>query len=99
VIPLLQTAEGVTFRVRVTPRAGRTAIAGERGDALVIRLAAAPVDGAANEALVEMLAGVLGCPKRDVVIASGLRSRDKVVRVAGLDVAAVAAKLAAALPA
>jgi uncharacterized protein len=98
VIPLSDTPAGVSFRVRVVPRAGRTAVAGERGDALLVRLAAAPVEGAANEALITMLAGILGCPRRDILIASGERSRDKVVRIDGMALAQVSAKLLAILP-
>ena len=82
-IPLTPTPGGVTFRVRVTPRAGRTGVAGERGDALLVKLAAAPVDGAANDALVALLASLLDRPKRDVSIVSGERSREKVVEVRG----------------
>ena len=97
-IPLTDTAAGVSFRVRVVPRAGRTGVAGVRGDALLVRLAAAPVEGAANEALVAALAGILAVPRRDVAITSGERSRDKVVRIAGVDIARVSATLLAILP-
>jgi uncharacterized protein (TIGR00251 family) len=99
VIPLTETPAGVSFRVRVVPRAGKTGLAGTRGDALLVRLAAAPVEGAANEALIAMLAGLFGRPNRDVSIASGERSRDKVVRISGIDAVQVAAKLLAILPA
>ena len=51
-IRLSHSPAGVTLAVRVIPRAGRTAIAGVRGGALTVRLAAAPVDGAANDALI-----------------------------------------------
>ena len=97
-IPLTDTAAGVSFRVRVVPRAGRTGVAGVRGDALLVRLAAAPVEGAANEALVAALAGILAGARRDVAITSGERSRDKVVRIAGVDIARISAKLLAILP-
>jgi hypothetical protein len=70
--------------VRVVPRAGHTRVAGVRDGALVVRLAAAPVDGAANEALVALVAGALGVPKSRVALAGGARSRDKRVRVDGL---------------
>jgi uncharacterized protein (TIGR00251 family) len=79
--------------VRVIPRAGRTAIAGVRDGAILIRLAAAPVDGAANAALIELLAERLGIPKRDITIASGETSRSKRVRIAGIDRAAAMARL------
>ncbi len=86
-IPLEESSAGVSFRVRVVPRAGRTAIAGERGDALLVRLAAPPVEGAANEALVRFLAQLLGVPQRQVTIVAGERSRDKIVRIAGVPAA------------
>ena len=75
---------GLTFAVRVIPRAGRTAIAGARAGALVVRLAAAPVDGAANDALIAFLAEVFNRPRRDVTIVSGPTSRDKRVAIATL---------------
>lgn len=87
------------LQVRVIPRAGRTAIAGRRGDAVLVRLAAAPVDGAANEALIEALADALGCPRRHITIAAGHKSRDKRLRIDGMTGAQVAAKLSAILPA
>jgi uncharacterized protein len=98
VIPLAETPAGVSFQVRVVPRAGRTGAAGIRGDSLLVRLAAAPVDGAANDALVAMLAALLERPRRDVAIVSGERSRDKVVRISGISVAEVSNRLLAILP-
>jgi uncharacterized protein YggU (UPF0235/DUF167 family) len=56
------------------------------------------VDGAANDALIAMLAGILECPRRGISIVGGERTRDKVVRVAGMDIAQVSAKLVAILP-
>ena len=76
--------ESATIHVRVVPRAGRTALAGRRGDALLVRLAAAPVEGAANEALIEFLAEVFDCRRSDISITSGQKSRDKRVRIAGM---------------
>jgi uncharacterized protein (TIGR00251 family) len=70
--------------VRVIPRAGRTAVAGRRGEALLVRLAAAPVDGAANDALLAFMAEALGRSRRDIEIVSGGKSRDKRLRVTGL---------------
>ncbi len=83
--------------VRVTPRAGRTAVAGMRGDALLVRLAAAPVDGAANDALIAFLSKRLDVPKRDLTIVSGERGRDKRVAVAGLTPDQLRQKLSAIL--
>ena len=73
--------------VRVIPRAGTSGLAGTRGDALLVRLNAPPVEGAANKALVELLARELGVAKRAVTMVSGERSRQKRVRVEGISVA------------
>jgi uncharacterized protein (TIGR00251 family) len=67
--------------VRVTPRAGRTTVAGVRDDVLLVKLAAAPVDGAANDALVGLLASALDVPKRAIRILSGDKSRIKRVAI------------------
>jgi uncharacterized protein len=85
------------FAVRVVPRAGRTGLAGTRGDALLVRLAAAPVDGAANDALTAFLADLFDRPKRDVTIVAGQTSRDKRVAIAGMTPDAVAAVLTVVL--
>jgi uncharacterized protein (TIGR00251 family) len=76
------------FRVRLTPRGGRDRIDGFAPDAagervLRVRVAAPPVDGAANAALVRLLAKALGVPKSAVAIVGGKTSRDKTVEVAG----------------
>ena len=85
--------ECAVLAVRVIPRAKRTAVDGERGGAILIRLAAPPVDGAANAALVEFLASALDVPRRNVSIAAGERSRDKRVQIVGLDEASVRDRL------
>ena len=66
---------------------------GERAGAILIRLAAPPVDGAANDALIAFLADVLRVPRRSVRIVSGNTSRDKRVEIDGLDSAAVRTRL------
>jgi uncharacterized protein (TIGR00251 family) len=76
----------IRFTVRVQPRAARSEIAGLHGDALKVRLSAPPVDGAANVALVDLLAEALGVPRRCVRIVSGATSRGKVVEVDGANV-------------
>jgi len=68
-----------------------------RQGALLIRLAAAPVDGAANEELIAFIASVLDVPKRQIAIASGERSRTKRLAITGLTTAQVEAKLSAIL--
>ncbi|HEU4642148.1 MAG TPA: DUF167 domain-containing protein [Gemmatimonadaceae bacterium] len=89
-----ERAGAVRFSVRVQPRAGRTALDGTHAGALRVRLAAAPVDGAANEALVELLADRLDVPRSAITIVSGATSRTKLVEVHGVD-AARARELAA----
>lgn len=71
------------------PRAGRSGVAGMRDGALLVRLAAAPVDGAANAELISVLAKALGLPKQSVEIVTGDRSRSKRVRIAGMSIEAV----------
>jgi uncharacterized protein (TIGR00251 family) len=75
------------LNVRVIPRAKRSEVAGKRGEAWLVRLQAPPVEGAANDELIAVLAKTLGVARRDVTILSGERSREKRVRVAGLDAA------------
>ncbi len=82
---------GVRFAVRVQPRASRRGVEGLHGDALKVRVTAAPVDGAANEAVVEVLAEALGVPKGAVRIVSGATGRRKVVEVLGVGREAVEA--------
>jgi uncharacterized protein len=93
VISIREHADGVTFAVRVHPRAKKNAITGEVGEALKVSLTAPPVDGKANEACVEFFAGLLKVPRASVSIAAGLTSRNKVVRVAGLSVAELRKRL------
>ena len=75
----------IDLDIRVIPRAGRNEFGGLRDGALLVRLAAAPVDGAANDELIALLAKTLRIPKRDITIVSGERSRTKRVRIAGVD--------------
>jgi uncharacterized protein len=85
--------DGVVISVRVIPRAGRSEIAGVREGALLVRLNAPPVDGAANAELIEVLAEALAVPKRDVSIASGMTSKQKRVRISGISVDRAASRL------
>ncbi len=87
--------EGVTFRVRVQPRASRSGVTGLAGNALKVALTSPPVEGAANAACVELLAALCHVAKSRVSIVAGLKSRDKTVRVAGCDKAALFAALGA----
>jgi len=87
------TAGGTLLTLRVIPRARQTAVAGRRGDALLVRLAAPPVDGAANAALLEFLHITLQVPRRQLTLVSGERGRDKTVRVDGLSPSEVESRL------
>ena len=69
----------------------------EAGDAVLVRLAAAPVDGAANEALIAFLADALDCPRRDIAIVGGEKSRDKRLRITGLTLDEIERRLTAAI--
>jgi uncharacterized protein len=82
-----------TISVRVIPRASKAGIAGMRGDALLVRLNAAPVDGAANAELIAVLANALDVPKRSISIVTGERARQKRVRIEGLTNELVASRL------
>ena len=75
--------EGLELRVRVQPRASRSAVEGLHGDRLKIRLTAPPVDDAANQACVAFLAERLGLAKAHVRLASGHKSREKVLVLSG----------------
>jgi uncharacterized protein (TIGR00251 family) len=85
-VAIHDTPAGVTFAVKVHPRAKKNAITGELGDALKLALTAPPVDGKANAACIEFFANLLQVPRSSVSIASGQSSRRKVIRVAGLTV-------------
>lgn len=85
------TPDGVILDIRVLPRSAKPGVAGTRDGALLVRLNAPPVEGAANAELVDLLAKALGVPKRNVAIVAGERSRQKRVRVTGVTVADVQA--------
>jgi uncharacterized protein (TIGR00251 family) len=96
-IPLTTSGTGTVIAVRVIPRSRRTEVGGVRGDALLVRLAAAPVDGAANDALVAFFADIFDRPHRDISIVAGHQSRHKRVSIRGVSEAQVAARLDAIL--
>lgn len=70
--------------IRVIPRSPRTRVDGTRGAAILIRLAAPPVDGAANDALIAFLSEELGVPRRNISVIAGEKTRDKRVQIEGL---------------
>jgi uncharacterized protein (TIGR00251 family) len=74
----------ITVNVRVIPRARKTECAGFKDDVLVVRVAAPPVDAAANQALIELLSSALHVPRRAVRIVSGERARQKRVAIDGV---------------
>lgn len=83
-ILLRETPQGVTFSVKVQPLARKNAITGTVGDALKLALTAPPVEGRANQAAIEFLADFFDIPRSSVTIASGVSSRLKVIRIAGV---------------
>ena len=95
-LPYVRDNGGVRLAVRVTPRARRTEITGlietaQGQGALAIKLAAPPVDGAANEALIDLLAGDLGLARSTLRVVSGEKSRLKIVRISDCPLESVAA--------
>ncbi len=80
----------ITLTLHIQPGAKKTEFAGLHGDALKIRLAAPPVDGKANEALIKFMAERLDLAKSAVTLKSGQTSRRKVLEVAGADAALIA---------
>jgi uncharacterized protein len=84
VVECTESGGAVTFRVRVAPRASRSAVAGEHDGALKVRVAAPPVEGAANEELARFLARALEVSAGRVEIVSGHASKSKLVRARGV---------------
>jgi len=94
-IPVHESANGITFAVKVHPRARKNAITGIVGNALKLALTAPPVEGRANQAVIEFFAELFAIPRSSVTIASGDTSRNKIVRISGLSRAAVEERLSA----
>lgn len=93
--PFLKASSGGTYiAIKVQPRASKNEIGPALGDELKIKVTAPPVDAAANEALIELLADALGCPKSKIQITKGQTSRHKTIFVIGLTLAQISAKLA-----
>src|SRR5271166_5135020 len=86
-------SDGVLLSIKLQPRASANEIGEPLGNELRIKVTAPPVDAAANEALVRLLADALDCPRNQVELARGHTSRHKTVRLHGLSVEAVMAKL------
>lgn len=89
----------ITFTVRAQPRASKSAVVGEVEGALKIKLAAPPVDGAANEELIRFLAQAFALPRRAVTILSGATAKNKIVRLEGVSAAQFTQILQQSIPA
>lgn len=83
---LAEVDGGVRIAVRVTPRAGKNALDGERNGRLLVRVTAAPEDGKANEAVCKLLAKRLSVGKTSVSVARGETAREKLIDVSGVTV-------------
>ena len=84
-----RSSRELRIRIRVTPRGGRDAIEGVRDGALLVRVAAAPADGAANESVLRLVAEAAGVPRRAARLIAGAKGRHKLVLVEGADRAAL----------
>lgn len=91
---LRETASGVTIAVHAQPRAKKSEVAGLHGGALKVRIAAPPVEGAANEAIIAFFAKLLEVPRSAVTLKQGGRSRHKTLEIQG-DTAELASRIAA----
>jgi len=96
-VPLQETAKGITFAIKVHPRARKNAITGVMGEALKLALTAPPVEGKANQAVIEFFVDLFDIPRSSVTIASGETSRNKVVRISGMNRIQVEQRLSGAL--
>lgn len=76
----------VVLAVRVQPRSRKNALTGLRNDALLVQVTAAPVDGAANQAVIEVLAKALSLPKSSFTLHQGVKSRDKSMQVENIEI-------------
>ena len=83
--PYKKSKNGVTLKVRVTPRSSKKGIEGVEGDTLKVRLTAPPVEGAANSQLIEVLSEWLGVRKSGIKIIRGHSSRNKTVEIHGAE--------------
>ena len=83
-LTIRETSRGLSFDIRVIPGASKNEVAGIQDGALKVKLTAPPVEGKANRACVEFLAGLLGVRRSALAITSGEKSRKKTVSVTGL---------------
>jgi uncharacterized protein (TIGR00251 family) len=94
-LPVIEDiGNGAVLNIRVIPRASKPGVAGTRDDALLVRLAAPPVEGAANAELIELLASLLNISRRQITLVAGAHSRRKRVKITGLNAKSIAVTLA-----
>ncbi|MBN1365828.1 MAG: YggU family protein [Syntrophaceae bacterium] len=93
IVNLKESKKGLTFDIQVTPNASRAGIAGEQDGALKLKVAAPPVEGAANDACIKLLASELKLKKSQMEIFSGSKSRKKTVMVKNLSRAELEKKI------
>ena len=84
-IPFTRTKKGIAIRVKVQPRSSKKGLGDVTGEVLKVYLTSPPVNGAANEQLVEVLSKELGVRKNEVHIVKGLSSREKVIEIKGVE--------------
>jgi uncharacterized protein len=92
-VAIQSSPTGVTFAVKLHPRAKKNGVTGEVGDALKLSLTAPPVDGKANAACIEFFAKLLKVPRSSVTIAAGETSRNKVICISGVNAEQVQERL------
>jgi len=83
-INIQENSEGITTEIKVQPRSSRNQIVGEQDGMLKIKLTAPPVEGEANQALVDYLSSILDVPRRNVTLLKGESSRQKIVAIQGI---------------
>lgn len=84
-IPYKKTKEGITIEVKVEPRSSKKGISGLMGNVVKVKLTAAPVDGAANEQLIEVIADATGLKKSCIRIIRGSSSKRKIIEIKGVE--------------
>jgi uncharacterized protein (TIGR00251 family) len=84
-IPFKKTKDGITIEVKVEPRSSQAEIRGVMGSVLKVKLTSAPVDGAANRQLIELLSKEFGITKSSIKIVKGETSKNKVIKIEGID--------------
>lgn len=82
-IPFTKTKKGILLKIKVEPRSSKKCITGVIGDSIKVKLHAAPVEGAANEELIELIAEKLSIKKSSIKIISGQTSKNKIIEIEG----------------